>query len=42
MVVGSMPILVAAAVRHPARNVLKLYFTDRNYTLGEWKQLQYP
>jgi hypothetical protein len=24
------------------RNVLKLYFTDAHYTLGEWKQLQYP
>jgi guanyl-specific ribonuclease Sa len=24
------------------RNVLRLYFTDSHYTLGEWRQLQYP
>jgi guanyl-specific ribonuclease Sa len=24
------------------RNLLKLYFSDSHYTLGEWKQLQYP
>ena len=30
------------ALLDPARNVVKLYFTDLHYTLGEWKQLQYP
>jgi guanyl-specific ribonuclease Sa len=24
------------------RNVLKIYFTDAHYTLGNWMQLQYP
>jgi guanyl-specific ribonuclease Sa len=24
------------------RNILKLYFTDTHYTLGDWMQLQYP
>src|SRR4051812_6496524 len=23
-------------------NILKIYFTDAHYTLGEWKQLQFP
>ena len=26
----------------PGRNVLTIYFTDTHYTLGEWKQLQFP
>jgi guanyl-specific ribonuclease Sa len=30
------------ALLDPARNILKIYFTDSHYTLGEWKQLQYP
>ena len=25
-----------------ARNLLKVYFNDEHYTLGQWKQLQYP
>lgn len=24
------------------RNILKVYFTDAHYTLGNWMQLQYP
>ena len=24
------------------RNILRIYFSDAHYTLGEWKQLQYP
>jgi len=24
------------------QNVLRMYFTDSHYTLGEWMQLQYP
>jgi guanyl-specific ribonuclease Sa len=24
------------------RNILKVYFTDTHYTLGNWMQLQYP
>jgi hypothetical protein len=23
-------------------NILKIYFTDTHYTLGQWMQLQYP
>jgi hypothetical protein len=30
------------ALVDPARNILKMYFTDAHYTLGSWKQLQYP
>ena|ERR1700722_2953317 len=24
------------------QNILKIFFTDQHYTLGEWMQLQYP
>ena len=30
------------ALVNPGRNILKIYFTDAHYTLGEWKQLQFP
>lgn len=30
------------ALLDPGRNLLKIYFSDAHYTLGEWKQLQYP
>jgi hypothetical protein len=30
------------ALVDPGWNVLKIYFTDAHYTLGEWKQLQFP
>ena len=30
------------ALIDPLRTVLKIYFTDAHYTLGQWKQLQYP
>jgi guanyl-specific ribonuclease Sa len=30
------------ALVDPARNVLRMYFTDLHYTVGEWMQLQYP
>jgi guanyl-specific ribonuclease Sa len=30
------------ALVDPGWNVLKIYFTDAHYTLGEWRQLQFP
>jgi hypothetical protein len=30
------------ALLDAGRNILKMYFSDAHYTLGEWKQLQYP
>ena len=30
------------ALVDPSRNILKIYFTDAHYTLGEWRQLQFP
>ena len=30
------------ALLGPGRNVLRIYFTDAHYTLGQWRQLQYP
>ena len=30
------------ALLDPCRNILRLYFSDSHYTLGDWEQLQYP
>jgi guanyl-specific ribonuclease Sa len=30
------------ALVDPGRNILKVYFTDTHYTLGNWMQLQFP
>src|SRR5215208_3217200 len=30
------------ALLDPGRNVLKMYFSDAHYAVGEWAELQYP
>jgi len=30
------------ALLDSCRNILRIYFSDSHYTLGEWQQLQYP
>jgi hypothetical protein len=30
------------ALIDPAGNVLRIYFSDSHYTLGQWRQLQFP